>query len=169
MDFSHHESPNTTRVAGDEDAWDSETNGEKSISHGKPYKMYFLAYFTLQGTLVMINTLHKVEDHENHVRWIISQLFSTWVKVRNMREHWWSNQIIIPKVTSSNWLPRLFVLIPLSHLKPEAITSNVYLTTGHLGNILILWMPLMVWRIARSSHYPVVCSNKTSNQSMHFL
>ena len=50
--------------------WDSETSGEKSISHGKPYKMHFLAYFTLQGMLVMINTLRKVEDHENHVRWI---------------------------------------------------------------------------------------------------
>ena len=42
MDFSHHESPNPARVA-----WDSETSGEKSISHGKPYKMHFLAYFTL--------------------------------------------------------------------------------------------------------------------------
>ena len=50
--------------------WNSETSGEKSISLGKPYKMHFLAYFTVQGTLVMINTLRKVEDHENHVRWI---------------------------------------------------------------------------------------------------
>ena len=33
MHFSHHES--------------GETSGEKSISHGKPYKMHFLAYFTL--------------------------------------------------------------------------------------------------------------------------
>ena len=49
---------------------DSETNGEKSISYGKPYKMHFLKYFTVQGTLIMLNTLHKVEDHENHVRWI---------------------------------------------------------------------------------------------------
>ena len=32
--------------------------------------MYFLAYFTLQGTLIKLNTLRKVEDHENHVRWI---------------------------------------------------------------------------------------------------
>ena len=45
-------------------------SGEKSISHGKPYKMYFNAYLTLQGTLLMLNTLHKVEDHENHARWI---------------------------------------------------------------------------------------------------
>ena len=40
--------------------WDSETSGEKSISHGKPYKMHFLAYFTLRGTLVML-TLLKVK------------------------------------------------------------------------------------------------------------
>ena len=32
--------------------------------------MYFLAYFTLQGTLVMLNTLSQVEDHETYVRWI---------------------------------------------------------------------------------------------------
>ena len=51
MDFSHHES---TRV-------DSETSGEKSISHGKPYKMHFIAYFALQGTLIMLNALRKVE------------------------------------------------------------------------------------------------------------
>ena len=35
--------------------WDSETSGEKSVSHGKSYKMHFLlAYFTRQGTLVML-------------------------------------------------------------------------------------------------------------------
>ena len=34
--------------------WDSETSGEKSISHGKPHKMHFLAYFTLQGVLMML-------------------------------------------------------------------------------------------------------------------
>ena len=27
--------------------WDSEMSGEKSITHGKPYKMHFLAYCTL--------------------------------------------------------------------------------------------------------------------------
>ena len=43
---------------------------EKFISHKKPYKMHFLAYLTLQGMLIMLNTLCKVEDHENHVRWI---------------------------------------------------------------------------------------------------
>ena len=42
----------------------------KSISHGKLYKMHFPTYFTLQGTLIKLNTLRKVEDHENHVRWI---------------------------------------------------------------------------------------------------
>ena len=46
---------------------DLETSGEKIISHGKPYKMHFLAYFTLQGTLIMVNILRKVADHENHV------------------------------------------------------------------------------------------------------
>ena len=64
MDFSHHKSLNPRP------GWDSETSGENSISHGKPNKMHFLACFTLQGTLVMLNTLHKVEDHENHWRLI---------------------------------------------------------------------------------------------------
>ena len=67
--FSNHESLNPTRVAKRR-GWDSETSCEKSISHGKPYKMHFLAYFTLQGMIVMLNTLRKIEDHENHVRWI---------------------------------------------------------------------------------------------------
>ena len=65
--------------------WDSETSGEKSISHGKPYKMHFLEYFTLQGMLIMLNTLRKVEDHETMWEGFISQLFSTWGKVRSMR------------------------------------------------------------------------------------
>ena len=42
----------------------------KFISHGKPYKMRFLTYFTLKVMLIMLNILHKVKDHENHVRWI---------------------------------------------------------------------------------------------------
>ena len=42
----------------------------ESISHGKPYIMHVIAYFTLQGTFVMLNALCKVEDDENHVRWI---------------------------------------------------------------------------------------------------
>ena len=50
--------------------WDSETSGEKSISHGKPYKLHFIAYLTLQGTLIKLNTRRKVEDHEQHVRWM---------------------------------------------------------------------------------------------------
>ena len=58
------------------------TSGEKSISHGKPHKMHFLAYFTLQGTLIMLNILCKVEDHEN-------QLLSIWGKVGSMREYLW--------------------------------------------------------------------------------
>ena len=32
--------------------------------------MHFLAYFTLQCAFVMLNTLPKVEDYENHLRWI---------------------------------------------------------------------------------------------------
>ena len=55
MDFSHHESLNPARVACDE------------------------------GTLIMLNALRKVEDRENHVRWIY--LFSTWGKVGNMRDY----------------------------------------------------------------------------------
>ena len=33
--------------SGFRQGWDSETSGEKSIAHGKPYKMNFLTYFTL--------------------------------------------------------------------------------------------------------------------------
>ena len=36
----------------------------------KPYKMNFLTYLALRGKLIMINTLQKLEDHENHARWI---------------------------------------------------------------------------------------------------
>ena len=32
--------------------------------------MHFLAYFTLQSMVIMLNTQPKVEDHENHVRWV---------------------------------------------------------------------------------------------------
>ena len=39
------------------DEWDSETRGEKSISHEKPYKKYILAYFTLQGALIIVQNL----------------------------------------------------------------------------------------------------------------
>ena len=49
---------------------DSETSGEKLFSHGKPYKMHFVAYFTLQDTLIMLPISRKVENYENHVRWI---------------------------------------------------------------------------------------------------
>ena len=34
---------------------------------GKPYKMHFLAYFY---TLIKLNIMCKVADHESHVRWI---------------------------------------------------------------------------------------------------
>ena len=61
MDFSYHKSPNPTpsRLRW---MWDSETSGEKSISHEKPYTMHFVAYFTPQGMLIILNTLCKVED-----------------------------------------------------------------------------------------------------------
>ena len=45
-------------------------SGEKSISHGKPYEMHFLAYFSMTKVRWSVNTLCKVEDHENHVGWI---------------------------------------------------------------------------------------------------
>ena len=44
--------------------------------------MHFLAYFTLQCLLIMLSTLHKIEDHENHVRWIYL------ATVLNMGESW---------------------------------------------------------------------------------
>ena len=58
MEFSHHL----------QREWNSEKSGEKSILYGKPYKIHFLAYFTLQDALIMINIFCKDEDHENHVR-----------------------------------------------------------------------------------------------------
>ena len=58
----------------------------KSISHGKPCKMHFLAYFTLQSTLVMLHMLRKVEDHENHVRWIYLTTVLYMGEVRSMRK-----------------------------------------------------------------------------------
>ena len=46
MDFSHHKSPNPTRVTYNKGGIRRRVV-RKSISHGKPYKMHFLAYFTL--------------------------------------------------------------------------------------------------------------------------
>ena len=50
----------------------SETSGEKSISQRKSYKIHFLAYLTLQGTLVKLNALREIEYNEKYmyVRWI---------------------------------------------------------------------------------------------------
>ena len=69
MDFSHHESPNPTGVACNE--------GQilrlvvRNPSRMKIHKKCIFSHtFTLQGTLVMLNTLRKVEYNENHVRWI---------------------------------------------------------------------------------------------------
>ena len=75
------------RVSNITRGWDSETSAEKTISHGKPYKIHFLVNFTLQGTLVMLNTLLKVKDHENHVRWIYITTVLYMGKVRSMREY----------------------------------------------------------------------------------
>ena len=73
-DFSHHKF-----------VWDSETSVEKSISQpNKPYKTHFLAYFTLQVTLIMLNTLRRVEDHETHVRLIY---LTTVIKMVGSRKH----------------------------------------------------------------------------------
>ena len=68
--FSHHESPNPARVACYECGILRQVVRIKSISHGKPIKNAFSHILTLQGTLIKLNTLCKVADHENHVRWI---------------------------------------------------------------------------------------------------
>ena len=76
--------------------WNSETSGEKSISHGKTHKTN-LAYFTLQGTSIMLNIQRKVEDHANHVRWIYV------TSILNMRES--------PKYARTIWMYSGFILI----------------------------------------------------------
>ena len=58
MDFSHHKSPNHTKSFA------------TRVGFGDKWWEIHLAYFTLQSMLTMLNTLHKVEDHENHVSWI---------------------------------------------------------------------------------------------------
>ena len=65
MDFSHHKSPNRTRLRGR----DSESSGEKFILHEKPYKM---------PKLKIVKTLWDG---------FISQLFSTWGKFGSMRKN----------------------------------------------------------------------------------
>ena len=49
--------------------------------------MHFLAYFSLQGALIMLNTLRKVEDRENHVRWIYLDCSQHGGKSESMREY----------------------------------------------------------------------------------
>ena len=56
--------------------WFSETSGENSISHGKSYQMHFFAYFTLHCAKLKNMKLRKIEDHENHVRWIYPMIIS---------------------------------------------------------------------------------------------
>ena len=86
IDFSHHKSQNPIQVACDEGVILRQVV-RNLIYYGKLYKMHFLAYFALQDTLVKLITLRRVEDHEIHVRFIISQLFSTGGKVGSMREN----------------------------------------------------------------------------------
>ena len=75
----------TTRLRVSE----SETSSDKSISHGKPYKMRFLAYFIYTSRHVsQLNTLLKVENHENHVSWIYLTTVLYMGKVTSMREIW---------------------------------------------------------------------------------
>ena len=49
--------------------WDSETSGKKAISHIKSYTMHVLAYFINHSKSIRY-ALHKVEYHENYVRWV---------------------------------------------------------------------------------------------------
>ena len=45
-----------------------------------------LSYITLYITLIMLDTLRKIEEHENHVRWIYLTTVLDMGEVRNMRE-----------------------------------------------------------------------------------
>ena len=60
----------------------SETSGDKNRSHiKKNMQNGFIAYFRplyTSSTLFMLNTLHKVEDHETMRGGFISQMSSTW-------------------------------------------------------------------------------------------
>ena len=44
--------------------------GEKNPSHMENHTKCIFSHTLHFSTLIMLNTLHKVEDHENHVRWI---------------------------------------------------------------------------------------------------
>ena len=58
MEFSHYESPNPIRVACDDEEGGIRRQVVINPYHmGSHTKMHFLAYFTLQDTLIMINTL----------------------------------------------------------------------------------------------------------------
>ena len=54
--------------------------------------------------VIHVNTLRKVEDHENHVIWIISQLFSAWGTVASMRELWMTIRFVIGAADTDTWL-----------------------------------------------------------------
>ena len=56
MEFSHHESPNRNR--------------RQVVRNPSHMENHAHAFSRILCTFVMINTLRKVKDHENHVRWI---------------------------------------------------------------------------------------------------
>ena len=72
---------------GFRDKWCEKLHLTWKTIYGFVYKMHFLAYFTLQDTLVMLNTLHaKLKIMKIMWDGFISQLFSTFGKIGSMRE-----------------------------------------------------------------------------------
>ena len=77
MDFSHHKSPNPTRVAREEGG--IRRRMVRNPSHMEDHtKLNFLAYFTLQVTLIMLKNYAKLKIVKTIWDGFISQLFSTW-------------------------------------------------------------------------------------------
>ena len=68
--FSNHESLNPTQIASDEsgigDEWWEIHLTWKTIQNS----FSLILYTSRHGTLITLNILRKVEDHENHVIWI---------------------------------------------------------------------------------------------------
>ena len=62
--------------------------------------MHFLVYFTLQVTLIMLNILHKDEDHENHARWIylttVLNIGQGWKYARMILTAWLKLVLMMP-------------------------------------------------------------------------
>ena len=85
MDFSHHKSLTSQRVVCDEGGIRRQV--VRNPSHMKNHKKcIFLTYiyFTLQGTLILLNTLRNVAGRENHVRWIY---LTTVLNMGDSRKH----------------------------------------------------------------------------------